>query len=183
MADHDRTVEQLAPLDRSLYESFRVLGLTESQALDATRGRCPAGDQIADPFGRMVATFQAAGLSESQAHTAAVGRSGSEREARQSLREATGRASLTAGERDRHGLTATGRQLLESDRGMFERQGRSPADAERLAWDAHDRREARVRGRQATQRTTPAVESGKATLVEHNFTDVTGCIVSRGDDR
>ena len=63
-----------------MYESFVRLGLSESAAALAARGRDPA--PAGDPFDEAVERFRGLGLSEAAAKTAAIGRGGSESAAR-----------------------------------------------------------------------------------------------------
>lgn len=163
--DHARVVEQLAPLDRSLYDSFRAAGMSEAQALAATRGRRPAGAFFTDGFDAVEATFLDAGMSERAARAAAVGRDGTEAQARRRLSEARPTAS-TAGpghrqpssvSRDggrRDGLTDQQWQLFGLDYDRFIREGLSESDAEQRAWDTHNRREARLRARARSSTST-----------------------------
>lgn len=73
-------------VEGELTEVFRSVGLSESQARVAGRGR--AGRPVdADPFDELTGVFRSLGLSESAARTAATGRGVSELEARRSLAE------------------------------------------------------------------------------------------------
>lgn len=145
----DPITERLTDDARRLYDAALSFGMTESQALTFAAGAGGRATDLydADPFDRLTETFRAAGMTESAAHTAAVGWGGTEQRARARLAEhATGDARSSVGRR-RDGVAAldgTQRQLLLADADRYQAQGHSREDAARLAWEVHDRREARI---------------------------------------
>ncbi|MEU6036904.1 hypothetical protein ABZ801_15995 [Actinomadura sp. NPDC047616] len=80
--------EDLTGEAREVYEAWRGVGLSEPRALDEVRRSGLSGLPEQDGFDAMTQMFQTIGLSESEARAAAIGRDGSERQARWRFNEA-----------------------------------------------------------------------------------------------
>lgn len=140
-------LEDLSPPQRSVYEAFIRLGLSESAAVDAAIGRNGVAESstATNSFDRLASTFERSGLSRANAEAAAAGRSSTPSRARRSAAGAVPDLTGVAGEviAERRSSGRSERELfVEAVAERFRRQGAT--DPERRAQTLVDASESGV---------------------------------------
>lgn len=155
--------QRLNAQERSLYESFRSMGMSPAAALSATAGR-DGSLSSTDRFDTLTEAFEGMGLSADAARFAATGRRSTEYEARRVLNEtdepAPTRRTPGAGNAD----TPDGQRLLD-----LMGEGHSIQEAQELI----------ERGPPATRRVTETGRTRRVTVRESQRSGGTDALAAR----